>query len=85
MRFRVERLPFRFPAGFVLALSPEQARDRLHRLAPRADGFEVLTPVEFKAGEIVDIVAGDLGRAWVGRLEPLDPEPAAKRSRRKRR
>lgn len=85
MKYRVEQGPFRFGPGFVLGLAPEQARPRLHRLEAREDGFVVVAPVEFKTGEVIELVAGDLGRAWVGRLEPVEPEPAAKPARRRRR
>ncbi len=55
----------RFPVGFVLGLRPEQAKARAHRLRKTDDGYEVVEPVEFKRGEVVHVIAGDVGK---GRL-----------------
>jgi hypothetical protein len=86
MHYRVDGAPFSFGPGFVLGLSDEQAAPRRHHLAPASRGFTVLRTVQFKVGEIVEVIAGDIGRVGPELLSPLEPEEAepAPASRRRR-
>lgn len=82
MRYRIDAGPFSFGPGFVLGLSEAQSNPRLHRLEARGDDvFAVIEPIEFKAGEEVEVLAGDLGRAGQDKMIELGgdpPEPAEK-------
>lgn len=50
-RYIVTGFTARFATG-ILSLNPDQAKRRAHNLQPLADGrFEIIHPVEFKAGE----------------------------------
>ena len=76
MKYRVENGPFGFGQGFVLRLTEEQAGPRMHRLQRSGDEFMVIDkPVEFKTGEIVEVIAGDIGRGGQDRLVALDAPP----------
>lgn len=74
MRYRVESGVLRLGPGFVLGLTPEQAMPRRHNLRIEGEHAVVVVPVEFKAGETIDIVAGDLGAAALDRLVALDEQ-----------
>jgi len=72
MRYRVIEAAVQFGPGIVLGLTAEQAAARRHRLMPAADGFTVAEPVEFKVGEVVEVLAGDVGKGLADRLVPAD-------------
>jgi hypothetical protein len=83
MKYRVTQAPFGVPIGFVMRLTESQAEPRAARLRRRDDGaYEVTEPIEFKAGERIEIVEGDLGRYEEGRLEKIEESPVAQSSRR---
>lgn len=71
--------PTTIPVGLRLVLSPEQAAAREHALSASAQKkgkslvYLVEKPVQFKAGETVEIY-GDLPKG----LLPIEPEPEAK-------
>lgn len=76
MKYRIDEGPFSFGPGFVLGLTDAQAEPRRHRLEPREDGvYGVIEPVEFKAGEEVEVIAGDVGRAALDRMTELGGDP----------
>lgn len=88
MKYRIDIGPFGFGPGMVLGLTPSQAAARQGRIAPRLGGaYDVVELVEFKAGEIVDVVAGDFGKAGIDRMTPIGedgefaPPPAAPEGR----
>jgi hypothetical protein len=85
MKYRIDVGPFAFGPGFVLRLTEEQAASRMHRLVHRTGSdFEVVDkPVEFKTGEIVEVVAGDIGRAGQDRLVNLDADRIDREARRR--
>lgn len=65
----------RFPAGFILKLTVEQAAARAHRLRPVETGHAVMEPVEFKRGEIVGVLTGDIGKGFLADVMPAEPAP----------
>lgn len=72
MKYRIDVGPFGFGPGMVLALTPSQAEARRGRVAERLGGaYDVVELVEFKRGEVVDIVAGDFGKAGLDRMTPI--------------
>lgn len=79
MRYRVIEAAVQFGPGIVLGLTASQAADRRNRLTPVEAGFVVADPVEFKVGEVVDLVDGDPGKALLARLVPAD-QPVPERT-----
>lgn len=77
MRYRVEVGPLRVGPGVILGLTDHQARGRAHNLDRIDLGFVPIAPVEFKAGEVVEIVSGDVGKAMLARLVALDADAPA--------
>lgn len=76
-RYRVIARAAQFGPGTVLELSPQQAAARAHRLrAAGPDQFEPTAPVEFKAGEEIGIVSGEVAKADLDAIEPTTIEPA---------
>lgn len=73
--FKVIGMVARFPAGFILKLTAEQAAARAHRLRPVDTGHAVMEPVEFKRGEIVGVLAGDIGKGFLAEVMPAEPAP----------
>ena len=70
-----------FGTGLVLGLSDEQAKIRSLQLKKTGKNYQVLTNVEFKKGEVIDIVTKNLTKATLGQLELAEPqEPAAAKS-----
>lgn len=70
-----------FGVGMVLALSPSQAEARKSRLSPCGAGaFRVVEPVEFKAGESITVIFGDVPKTAMANLAEEsardEPEPA---------
>ena len=64
--YEVTGVKVRFASGFTLALSDEQAeiRQSFLKKAKRKGQYEVLRTVEFKQGETIGIVKGDIPKAW---------------------
>lgn len=77
MRYRVESGPLRVGPGVILGLTDQQAAGRAHRLNRIDVGFAPTDVVEFKAGEVVEIVSGDVGKAMLAGLIPLDADTPA--------
>ena len=73
-----------FGTGLVLGLSDEQAKIRSLQLKKSGKNYQVLTNVEFKKGEVIDIVTKNLTKATLGQLELAEPsaptKPAATKS-----
>lgn len=70
-RYAVTGVKVKFGPGFVLELDKEQADSRSHLLEKIKSGhYRVLTQVEFKRGEELGIVSGDIPKAWAGFLAP---------------
>lgn len=69
-RYEVTGVKVKFGPGFVLELDKEQADSRAHLLEKIKSGhYRVLTQVEFKRGEAIGIVSGDVPKAWMGFLK----------------
>nr|QIM10453.1 hypothetical protein PlAlph_3450 [uncultured Alphaproteobacteria bacterium] len=66
-----------FGTGLVLGLSDEQAKIRSLQLKKFGKNYQVLTNVEFKKGEIIDIVTKNLTKATLGQLELAEPQEKA--------
>lgn len=66
----------RFAAGFILALTDEQAGTRARRLRRVEAGFEVLEAVEFKRGEVVGVLAGEIGKGILAEIRAEDAATA---------
>lgn len=91
MKYRVDGGTAVFGTDLVLVLSKQQAEPRMHRLERVKDvenGYRPVTPVQFKAGEILGIeckpddLPGKLGQVLVatGENETVaKARPAAKR------
>ena len=62
-----------FGTGLVLGLSDEQAKIRSLQLKKSGKNYQVLTNVEFKKGEVIDIVTKNLTKATLGQLELAEP------------
>lgn len=77
MRYRV-LTPVAFAAGVILGLTEAQVRGRRHALKAATKGLhEVLTEVQFKAGEEL-LIAGALPKPLIASLQPLSGRSAAK-------
>ena len=80
--YTVTGVKVRFAPGFILALTKEQADIRTDALkkTKRKNQYEVLQTVEFKYGEEIGVVKGDIPKAWIDRLEQTSakehPEPS---------
>lgn len=72
-----------FGTGLVLGLSDEQAKIRSLQLKKSGKNYQVLTNVEFKKGEIIDIVTKNLTKATLGQLELAEPQEKAAPSKEK--
>ncbi|MGE0289677.1 MAG: hypothetical protein AB7I42_25695 [Bradyrhizobium sp.] len=65
------------PSG-VIAISAEQSGPRRHNLkAQGGDRWEILRPVEFKAGEVIGY-EGELPKAMADNLELVEAQKRAK-------
>lgn len=73
MKVRVLQ-PVTFAPPAVLKLTASQAAARGHVLRKVAGGHELLAPVQFKAGEILDLKT--LPKVMADSLRPLDESPA---------
>lgn len=70
-RYKVTGIKVRFGPGFVLDLGNEQAAARSARLDKVKGGhYRVQEAVEFKRGEEIGVVKGDVPKSWQGFLEP---------------
>ena len=67
-----------FGTGLVLGLSDEQAKIRSLQLKKSGKNYQVLTNVEFKKGEVIDIVTKNLTKATLGQLELAEPQEKIK-------
>ncbi len=80
--YEVTGVKVRFASGFILALSKEQAEPRMPFLkkTKRKNQYEVLQTVEFKQGEKIGIVKGDIPKSWWDTLKQTSakerPEPS---------
>ena len=80
--YEVTGVKVRFASGFILALSDEQAETRKPFLkkAKRKGQYEVLQTVEFKQGEKIGIVKGEIPKSWWDTLKQTSakdrPEPS---------
>lgn len=75
-RYKVADRVAVIPSG-IIALTPAQAKPRLHNLKVLGSGrYEILRPVEFKAGEAFGY-AGDLPKAIAEVVEELAPSRAS--------
>lgn len=66
-----------FGAGFVLGLSEEQIQSRKHLLEKNRQGYKVISTVEFKKGETVDIITKSLTKSTLSALELVDKSKKA--------
>lgn len=74
-RYTVTGVKVKFGPGFVLELDKDQASARSHLLEKIKSGhYRVLTQVEFKRGEELGIVSGEIPKAWTGFLSPVGGE-----------
>ncbi len=72
-RYTVTGVKVKFGPGFVLELDKDQADPRSHLLEKIKSGhYRVLNQVEFKRGEELGIVSGDIPKAWTGFLAPVN-------------
>ena len=60
-------------AGFVLGLSEEQIKTRSLQLKKYGKNHQVIEKVEFKNGEVIDIISKNLTKSTLDNLELLDP------------
>lgn len=68
--YRVISKPIRLHAG-KLKLNENQLAPRKHLLSPEAgDVFEIISPVEFKVGELIGY-DGEVNKALLQGLEPI--------------
>lgn len=63
-----------FGAGFVLGLSDEQINSRQMQLKKYGKNYQVVSTVEFKKGEVIEIFSKNLTKATLGQLELLEPQ-----------
>ena len=81
-KYKVTGVKVRFGSGFVLALSDEQAEIRAAQLekTKRKGQYNVLSTVEFKQGEEIGVVKGDIPKSWWDTVEQVSakerPEPS---------
>lgn len=69
-RYTVTGVRIKFGPGFVLDLDKDQASARSHLLEKLKSGhYRVLTQAEFKRGEMLGIVSGEIPKAWSGFLK----------------
>jgi hypothetical protein len=66
-----------FGAGFVLGLSDKQIQTRRHLLKKEGKYYRALEDVQFKNGEVVDIVSQNLSKSMLDCLEPFG-KPSAR-------
>lgn len=66
-----------FGTGFVLGLSEEQIQSRKHLLEKNRQGYKVISTVEFKKGETVDIITKSLTKSTLSALELVDKSKKA--------
>lgn len=68
-------------AGFVLGLSEEQIKTRKHLVTRHGKYYKALVTMEFKKGEVIDIITKNLSKGLLSNLEIQDkssPPPASK-------
>ena len=81
-KYKVTGVKVRFGSGFILALSDDQAETRPTQLkkAKKKGQYEVLSTVEFKQGEEIGVVKGDIPKSWWDTVEQVSakerPEPS---------
>lgn len=69
-RYTVTGVRIKFGPGFVLELDKDQASARSHLLEKLKSGhYRVLTQVEFKRGEVLGVVSGEVPKSWAGFLK----------------
>ena len=61
---------FCVPVDTVINLSPKQYSGRSHRVAIAEGGYRVLEMIEFKKGEIIDIVDGKMDKNAPKSIKP---------------
>lgn len=72
-RYRVTGVKVRFGPGFVLELDKNQAGARSPQIEQIKSGhYRVRTYTEFKRGEEIGIVSGEVPKAWLGFLETVE-------------
>lgn len=64
-----------FGTGFVLGLSEEQIKTRSLQLRKYGKNYQVLETVEFKRGEIIDIISKNLTKSTLDNLEAIEVPP----------
>lgn len=62
-RYTVSGRVAHFGPGIILALTEQQLALRAHLVEAAAGGHTPLEVIQFKRGELIDIVAGDIGKA----------------------
>lgn len=81
-KYKVTGVKVRFGSGFILALSDDQAETRSTQLkkTKKKGQYEVLSTVEFKQGEEIGVVKGDIPKSWWDTVEQVSakerPEPS---------
>lgn len=81
-KYKVTGVKVRFGSGFILALSDDQAETRPTQLkkTKKKGQYEVLSTVEFKQGEEIGVVKGDIPKSWWDTVEQVSakerPEPS---------
>lgn len=81
-KYKVTGVKVRFGSGFILALSDDQAEIRSAQLkkAKKKGQYEVLSTVEFKQGEEIGVVKGEIPKSWWDTVEQVSakerPEPS---------
>lgn len=81
-KYKVTGVKVRFGSGFILALSDDQAETRPTQLkkTKKEGQYEVLFTVEFKQGEEIGVVKGDIPKSWWDTVEQVSakerPEPS---------
>lgn len=61
-----------FGTGFVLGLSEKQIQSRKHLLEKNRQGYKVISTVEFKKGEVIDIITKSLTKLTLSMLELVE-------------
>ncbi len=81
-KYKVTGVKVRFGSGFILALSDDQAETRPTKLkkTKKKGQYEVLSTVEFKQGEEIGVVKGDIPKSWWDTVEQVSaierPDPS---------